>query len=61
MTKYIDSNIKKLILIISILLLLCVCCKQDPSSQYTYHYPENINDGFDAGSLADGDAIFYIS
>ncbi|MFC2047602.1 serine hydrolase domain-containing protein [Chloroflexota bacterium] len=43
---------KKAILLISILsLLLFVGCKSEPSIQYTYQSPENINDGFDVGSL----------
>jgi len=42
---------KKTILLISILSLLFVSCKFDASSQYTYRPPENINDGFDVGSL----------
>ncbi len=41
----------KTIFLISILLLLFVGCKHDPSGQYTYRPPENINDGFDVGSL----------
>ena len=44
---------KKTILLIPILLLLFVSCKQDPSSQYTYRPPENINDGFDVGSFVE--------
>ena len=42
---------KKTIFLISILLLLFVGCKHDPSGQYTYRPPENIDDGFDVGSL----------
>jgi len=42
---------KKTILFISILLLLLVGCKSEPSIQYTYKPPENINDGFDISSL----------
>lgn len=44
-------NMKKGILLILILSLLYVSCKQDTSCQYTYRPPENINDGFDVGSL----------
>jgi CubicO group peptidase (beta-lactamase class C family) len=33
--------------------LLIVSCSQDLSGQYTYHPPENINDGFEVGSLAE--------
>ena len=41
----------KTILIISILLLFNVSCTLEPSGQYTYLPPENINDGFDVGIL----------
>ena len=44
---------KKTILLIFILSLLCVSCKNDPSSQYTYGPPEKINDGIDVGSLGE--------
>ncbi len=44
---------KKSIFSIIILSLLFVSCRQDTSSQSTYHPPENINDGFDVGSLDD--------
>jgi CubicO group peptidase (beta-lactamase class C family) len=47
---------KKAILIISILSLLSlliVSCQLEPSIQYTYQPPENINDGFDVGTLAE--------
>jgi len=44
---------KKTILLISILSLLFLSCKHDTSSQYTYRPPENIDDGFDVGSLAE--------
>jgi len=42
---------KKAILIISILTLFIISCKFDTSGQYTYQPPENINDGFDVGTL----------
>jgi CubicO group peptidase (beta-lactamase class C family) len=45
--------LKKTIFLISILSLLLVRCEQDFSPQYTYRPPENINDGFDVGSLGD--------
>ena len=51
MKKYDGFNMKKTILLISILSLMYVSCKFDASSQYTYRPPENINDGFDVGSL----------
>ena len=44
---------KKTILLIFILSLLFVSCKNDPSSQYTYRPPENINDGIDVSSLGE--------
>jgi CubicO group peptidase (beta-lactamase class C family) len=44
---------KKSIFSIIILSLLFVSCRQETSSQSTYHPPENINDGFDVGSLDD--------
>jgi len=40
-----------LISVLSILSLLFVSCQSEPSIQYTYQPPENINDGFDVGSL----------
>ena len=40
-----------LISIISLLLVLFVGCESEPAIQYTYIPPENINDGFDVGSL----------
>ena len=42
---------KKSILIIAVLLLLLVGCQSEPYIPYTYRQPENINDGFDAGTL----------
>ncbi len=42
---------KKAILFVSILLLLTIGCQFGPSVQYTYQQPEDINDGFDVGSL----------
>lgn len=50
---YEGVNMKRTILLISILLLLIVGCAREPSSQYTYSPPENINDGFEVGSLAE--------
>ena len=51
MYKYKGVNMKKTILFISILSLLFVSCKQDPTTQYFYRPPENINDGINVGSL----------
>ena len=42
---------KKAILLISILSVLFVSCRLEPPSVYTYRPPENINDGFDVGTL----------
>lgn len=43
---------KKTILIVLILaLLLIVSCQSEPAVQYIYQPPENINDGFDVGTL----------
>ena len=42
---------KKTILLISMFSLLFVSCEHNPSSQYTYRLPENINDGLDVGSI----------
>jgi CubicO group peptidase (beta-lactamase class C family) len=53
MKKYKGFNMKNAILLISILLLLILSCKFDASSQYTYRPPENINDGFDVGTLGE--------
>ena len=51
MQKNRSINLIKITLLISILLLLLISCKQDPSSLYTYRSPEDINDGFEVGSL----------
>ena len=51
MNKYKSINIIKVIFLISILSLLFISCKQDPSSLYNYSPPENIGDGLEAGSL----------
>ena len=53
MNKIKISNMRKSILLISVLSLLYVSCKFDVSSQYTYGPPEKINDGFDVGSLVE--------
>ena len=50
---YKDGNMKKTILFISILSFLWGCSRHDPSNHYTYRPPENINDGFNVGSLDD--------
>ncbi len=42
---------KKTILIISVLLLLLVGCKDGRYSKYNYHPPQDINDGFEVSSL----------
>ncbi len=42
---------KKVILLISIISLLNVGCGSDSSAQYIYKIPENINDGFEVGTL----------
>jgi len=42
---------KTTILLISILCVFKVSCEQDFSGNWPYHPPENINDGFDVGSL----------
>lgn len=44
-------DMKKAILITSILSLLIVSCQLDSSGQYTYRIPEHIDDGIDVGSL----------
>ncbi|UCC91089.1 MAG: serine hydrolase [Dehalococcoidia bacterium] len=44
---------KKAILLILALSLLLVSCQSEPSVQYTYQSPENINDGLDVGTLAE--------
>jgi CubicO group peptidase (beta-lactamase class C family) len=44
---------KKAVLLVSILSLFIVGCKSYPTSQYTYRPPEDINDGFDVGSLGE--------
>jgi CubicO group peptidase (beta-lactamase class C family) len=46
-------NMKKTILLLSILFLLFSSCKQDFSSQYTYRPPEKINDGLAVGTLTE--------
>ena len=47
----IPINMKKAILLISILSLLLVGCQSEPSSPYTYQPPENISDGLDVSTL----------
>jgi CubicO group peptidase (beta-lactamase class C family) len=42
---------KTAIIIIAFLSLLIVSCTSEPTSQYTYQPPEQINDGLDAGTL----------
>ncbi|UCH14551.1 MAG: serine hydrolase [Bacteroidales bacterium] len=42
---------KKAIILIPVLLILFASCKFNSSGQYTYRKPENINDGFEVGSL----------
>ncbi len=44
-------DMKRIILLISILSLLLVGCQSEPAVQYTYRQPENINDEFDVGTL----------
>ena len=43
-----------------IFLLLCFSCKSRSNGLYTYHQPENINDGFIAGTLVDADIDPYL-
>lgn len=45
------KDMKRAILLLSILSLLAVSCKIDSSGQYSYQAPENINDGITTGSL----------
>jgi len=42
---------KKAFLFIAILLFLTIGCQLGPTVQYTYQQPEDINDGFDVGTL----------
>ncbi len=42
---------KRIIFLITVISLLFAGCKSVPSTQYTYRAPENINDGFDVGTL----------
>ena len=51
MEKRAYSSLTFVLIVISILSLLIVSCQLEPSIQYTYRQPENINDGFDVGSL----------
>jgi len=51
MKKYISFNLINVILLILILSLLFISCKQDPSTLRTYKAPENIDDGLEIGSL----------
>ena len=46
---------KRTIFLIFSLSLLFVSCKQDAARQYNYHPPENINDGFEVGTLGEVD------
>ena len=45
------TDMKKFILLITILSLVFVSCIFDSSGQYAYRPPENINDGLDVGTL----------
>ena len=49
----IPINMKKAILLISILSLLIVGCQSEPYSPYTYRPPENMNDGLNVATLED--------
>jgi len=51
MKRYKSFTILKIILLITVLSLLFISCKQDPSTIRTYQPPENINDGLDVGSV----------
>ena len=42
---------KKVILLLTILSLINVSCGFDTTGQYTYQPPENIQDGFNVGTL----------
>ena len=44
-------DMKRIILLISILSLLFAGCQSEPAVQYTYRQPGNINDGFEVGTL----------
>lgn len=51
MKKYKGFILIKLILLITILSVSFISCKQDPSTLYTYKSPEDVGDGLDIGSL----------
>lgn len=51
MKKYEIQDMKKAIFLISILSLLHISCEKDFSDHWPYYSPENINDGFNVGSL----------
>jgi hypothetical protein len=51
MKRYKSLYLIIVILIIFVLSLLFISCKQDPSTIRTYQPPENINDGLDVGSV----------
>ena len=42
---------KKAVFLFIALSVLNISCRFDSSGQYTYHPPENINDGLDVGTL----------
>ena len=46
---------KKSFILISTLALLFIGCQHNPFHRYTYHPPENMNDGLDVGSLDEVD------
>jgi CubicO group peptidase (beta-lactamase class C family) len=46
-------NMKKAILLISALSLLCAGCTREVAGRYNYRPPENIDDGFETASLSD--------
>lgn len=49
-----NIDMKNVIVIISILSFLVFACQFDSSGQYTYRIPEQIDDGFDVGTLGEG-------
>ncbi len=54
MTKHKGFNTIKIVLLISILFLFFISCKQDPSTLRYYQVPENIEDGLEVGTLDEG-------
>ena len=53
MTETKINIMKTIIFLITVFSVLQIGCQGDVSSQYLYHLPEKLNDGFEVGTLAE--------